>query len=120
MNIWCDLVSIATDLISAAITVNRGGIGVDYYDRQKGTEPDRQTCRQPRAHAPDDAEHEPGETWRRARSDIPAGAEIREGHQPDRCQPVAADCKHSPGPGFLLLRRRAACAVGAASGGHGR
>ena len=32
----------------------------------------------------------------RARPYLSAGAEIREGHEPDRREPAAADCAHSP------------------------
>ena len=38
---------------------------------------------------------------------LPASAEIREGRQPDRRQPVAADLTHPAGSRVLLLRRRA-------------
>ena len=95
------------DLISTPITVNRGCIGVDYHDRQEGAKPYRQTCRQPRAHAADDAWDEPGEARGRSRPDLSASAEIREGHQPHRRQPVAADFAYSSGAGVVLLRRRA-------------
>ena len=41
------------------------------------------------------------------RPDVPAGAEIRKGHQPDRRQPAAADLAHPAGAGGVLLRGRA-------------
>src|SRR3984957_13105736 len=84
-----------------------GDKGADDYDPQKGAEPDRQTCRQPRAHAPDDVVDEPGEAWRRARPDVSTSPEIRERHQSDRRQPTAAHFKHPSGAGRVLLRGRA-------------
>src|ERR1700689_1664104 len=55
--------------------INRGDRGAEQYDRQKGAEPDRQTCRQPRTHAPDDVVNEPGEARRRSRSDVSTSPE---------------------------------------------
>src|ERR1700693_1261268 len=89
--------STAPDLISPAITVNRGGIGVDYHVGQKGAEPNRQTCRQPRAHAPDDAQHEPREARGCPGSHVPTSTEVRERHQPHRRQPPAADFANPSG-----------------------
>ncbi len=50
--------------------------------------------------------HEPGEARRTARHHLSAGAEIREGHEPDRREPPAADCDRAVGAGRILLRRR--------------
>ena len=60
-------------------------------DDHEGAQPGRPACRKPRAHAAHADRHEPGEARRGARPDLPAGPEIREGHEPDRREPPAAD-----------------------------
>ena len=45
-----------------------------------------------RAYAPYDARHEPVGARRCARHHLPAGPEIREGHQPDQREPTAQVC----------------------------
>jgi hypothetical protein len=49
----------------------------------------------PNADAAEDAWHEPGETGESARSHVPAGAEIREGHESHRVEPTASDFSYS-------------------------
>src|SRR3569833_2980323 len=95
--------------VTCDITRDDSRIGAIYGE--EGPESDRQTCRFARAHAPDDAQHEPGKAWRCFGPYVPAGPEIRKGHQPHRREPPAADRAHSPGAGFLLLRRRAGFVV---------
>src|SRR6516225_3164490 len=74
---------------------------------KEGPEPNRPARRQPGADAPQDACNEPDKTGRCARPHLPAGAEIRERHQPYRGQPVAANLPHSSGASNVLLRGRA-------------
>src|SRR6202451_3728660 len=83
--------------------INRGDRGAEQYDRQKGAEPDRQTCREPRTHAPHDAWNEPGETRRRVGFDVPATSEVREGPQPDWRQPIATNFSHPSSASRVLL-----------------
>src|SRR5437868_1236713 len=52
---------------------------------------------------------EPGEARRRAWPHVPAGPEIREGHQPDQRQQATAERRYSAGPGYVLLRGRTGC-----------
>src|SRR5260370_1092088 len=70
------------------ITLDRGPIGEHYG--QEGPESHRQARRQSRAHAPHDAVDEPGKARWRTGSHLPAGAEIREGNQPNRGQSVGS------------------------------
>src|SRR5262249_22258682 len=64
---------------------------------KKAPEPHRQARRPPRAHAAQDACNEPGEAGCRTRPHLPAGAEIRERHQPHGGQPVAANVRYPSG-----------------------
>src|ERR1700733_2477932 len=102
---WRKAVSIGTDLIFNPVRPSEkvGATGADGSLSQEGTQSNRQACRRPRPDAADDAEHVAGETRRRARSYISAGAKIREGHQSHRRQPAAADFPHSPGPRCIFL-----------------
>src|SRR5262249_22591145 len=84
---------------SRNITRTGSSIGDCYGCRQEGSQSDRQARRQPRADAPNDAGDESGEARRRVGPHLPAGAEIREGHQPDRGEPAAADLPHPAGAG---------------------
>src|SRR5690242_958222 len=87
------------------ITMNHTRIG-DGYGKE-GSEPHRQACGGSGSDAADDAEYEPGKAWGCARANLPAGPKIREGHEPDRRKPIAADFQHPPGSGCLFLRARA-------------
>src|SRR5580704_14755464 len=111
-----DRVGVAIDCngitIDGHYPISRGDRGAYYYDCQKDAEPDRQTCRQPRAHAPDDVVDEPGEARRRARLDVSTSPEIRERHQSDRRQPAAAHFEYPSGARRVLLRGRAERPVG--------
>src|SRR5580693_264096 len=111
-----DRVGVAIDCngitIDGHYPINRGDRGAYYYDCQKDAEPDRQTCWQPRAHAPDDVVDEPGEARRRSRPDVSTSPEIRERHQSDRRQPAAAHFEHPSGARRILLRGRAERPVG--------
>src|SRR6516162_8706233 len=71
---------------------------------KEGSEPHRQACRQPGAHAPHYACDEPGKAGCRTWPHLPAGAEIRERHQPHRGQPVAANLPHPSGANSVFLR----------------
>src|SRR5215471_1986085 len=81
--------------------LNGSTVGDEYG--KEGAQPNRQACGQPRAHASDDAWHEPGKARRCARFDISAGPEIRKGHQPDRRKPTSADLAYPPGAGLVLF-----------------
>src|ERR1039458_7564465 len=97
-----------TDCIDAAIydiTLHNSRIG-DVYG-QEDPQSDRQARGLARAHASDDVEHESGEARRRPWPHLPASAEIREGHQPHRRQPPAANFQYPASAGFIFLRRRA-------------
>src|SRR5579864_3832759 len=72
-------------------------------DGDQNSEPDRQICRRAHPHAPPDARHVADPLGRRPRPHLPADPEIREGHQPRRRQPVAADRAHSQGAGGIFL-----------------
>ncbi len=97
---------IAFRLRTGNITQNPGCIG-ESYGRQEGPKSDRQARRKPGANATNDAGHEPGKAGGCTRTDLPAGAEIRKGDQPDRREPVATNLSYPAGPGGILLRRRA-------------
>src|SRR6266511_6435542 len=71
---------------------------------QKVAEPYRHACGQPGAHAPDDAQDEPGEAGGRPWPDVPTCAEIRERHQSGRREPTPAHLSHPASPGLVLLR----------------
>src|SRR6516225_8641614 len=71
---------------------------------KEGSEPHRQACRQPGADAPHYACNEPGKVGCRTRPHLSAGAEIREGHQPHRSQPVAANLPNPSGASSVFLR----------------
>src|SRR4051794_24552547 len=60
--------------------------------------------RRPPQNAADRNRHEPANSRPSSRADLPADSKIREGHQPDRREPAAADWQNSGGPGSLLLR----------------
>ena len=62
-------------------------------DFEEDPESHRQACRKPGPHAPCPDRDEPGKTRRGARSDVPAGAEIREGHETGSAR---AACSRSP------------------------
>src|SRR5450631_269154 len=97
-----------TDCIDAAnydITLHNSLIG-DLYGEEV-PKSDRQARGFARAHASDDVEHESGEARRRPWPHLPAGAEVREGHQPHWRQPPAANFQYPAGAGFIFLRRRA-------------
>src|SRR5262249_10444253 len=70
-------------------------------------EPHRPARRGPGADAPQGAGNEPGATGRGARHHLPASAEMREGRQPHRGQPVAANLTYPAGASGVLLRGRA-------------
>src|SRR5262249_44839818 len=72
-----------------------------------GPEPHRPVCRQPGAYAPQDAWNEPGKAGWSTRPHLPAGAEIREGRQPHRGEPVATNLPCPSGASRVLLRGRA-------------
>ena len=76
-------------------------------------------CRQPRAVAAHAAGHEPGEARRESRSDLPAGSEVREGHQPHRRQPAVRSVAGAGRPGAVLLRGAGSCRSGSAAAGFG-
>src|SRR6516164_5166244 len=76
------------------------------YAGKKGAKPDRQACRKPGSHAPDDARDEPRKTRRLAWPHISANSEIRKRDQSNQRQSPAADFSHSSGPGRVFLRRR--------------
>src|SRR5215813_5207981 len=80
---------------------------------KEGPGPHRPACRQPGADAPHYACNEPRKAGCRTRPHLPAGAEIRERHQPHRGQPVAANLPYPAGPGSFLLRGRAKCSSAA-------
>src|SRR5512132_3359990 len=75
--------------------------------REEGPEPHRPARRQAGADAPHDAFNEPGKAGCRTRPHLPAGAEIRERHQPHRGQPIAANVPYPSGANSVLLRGRA-------------
>src|ERR1700690_1995798 len=107
-----------TDCIDAAnydITLHNSLIG-DLYGEEV-PQSDRQARRLARAHASDDVEHESGKARGRPWPHLPASAEIREGHQPHRRQPTAANFQYPAGAGLVFLRRRAEYA---GAYGHGR
>ena len=83
------------------ITQSHTRIG-DGYGKE-GSEPHRQACGESGSDAADDAEYEPGKARRCAWLDVPAGLKIREGHKPDRRQPVATDFPDPPGSSCFLL-----------------
>jgi hypothetical protein len=76
-------------------------------------EPHRQARRQPRAYAAHDAFNEPTEAGRWARSHLPAGAEIREGHllQVRNCAPAECEC-HDLAPVAQSAAWGSACTQG--------
>src|SRR5262249_23232948 len=77
------------------------------FAAKDGPEPHRPACRQACADAPQDACNEPGGAGCRTRPQLPAGTEIREGHEPHRGEPVAANVPYLAGAGRVLLRGRA-------------
>jgi len=91
------------ELLSMAVTINKGDRGADDYDRQKGAEPDRQHVGS-RVRMRRMMLSMSQESSRRARSDVSTSPEIRERYQPHRCQPAAADFYHPSGAGRVLLR----------------
>src|SRR5215471_2393504 len=79
-----------------------------YDNADKVAEPDRQARGSPRSHAADDVEDESGKARKRRRTDVPTNTEIREGRQPNRRQPAAADRPGAERAGAVLLRGRPA------------
>src|SRR5262249_2759421 len=75
-------------------------------DGKEIAESDRQVRGFPRAHAEaaGDAGKERGKAGGKAGPDLPAGAEIREGHEPHRREPASAHRANSEGAGILLFR----------------
>ena len=74
--------------------------------RRRGRVPRRPGGRRDRPQnscAPAAARPVPDQPCRRNRPDIPAGPEIREGHQPDWRKPAAADIQYSTGSCFVFL-----------------
>ena len=73
--------------------------------QRRQSQPDRCSCRQPRAPAPHPARHEPGEARRGDRPDLPAGAEIRARRQSHRLEPAVRSRPRARRAGLLFLRR---------------
>ena len=81
-----ELASAPSKLCSAFLMDHENATPGAQQDAQEEPQPYRPTRRHPRTHAADDACNEPNRSRRRARPDIPASPEVREGHQPRRCE----------------------------------
>src|SRR5262249_31618645 len=73
---------------------------------KKGPEPHRPARPQPGGDSPPYACNEPRKAGFSTRPHLPAGAEVREGHAPQRGQPSTANRSHPAGASSSLLRGR--------------
>src|ERR1700738_3154356 len=83
------------------------GLHVGEIANAEIAEPHRPACRQPPAHASQDAVNEPDRACRCGRRDVSTNTEVRARNEPHQCQPTAADCSLPPGADFIFLRRSA-------------